>query len=53
MIAVDQTQPWNQNQTGQTAGYDPSAPVRQSQQAPPARNGLFGQNGFFKRLFGG
>ena len=64
MVAVDETLPWLQNPTGSTAAYDPSAPVQQAQQPPTAQapggqvpaaqaGGLFGQNGFFKRLFGG
>ncbi|MEJ8572628.1 penicillin-binding protein 1A [Microbaculum marinum] len=52
MVASGETQPWMQDPASQTAGYDPSAQVRPAAQAP-ARNGLFGQNGFFKRLFGG
>jgi penicillin-binding protein 1A len=58
-FAVDETLPWLRNPPGQNSpAYDPSAPV----QPPPGEQpiagnggsrGLFGQNGFFKKLFGG
>jgi penicillin-binding protein 1A len=51
MVAIDETLPWLRGQTAQGPASDPSAPVQQ----PTTRsgNGIFGQNGFFKRLFGG
>ena len=52
--AVDETLPWLRNQPGQgSPAYDPSAPVQAQQPAGNQGGGLFGQNGFFKRLFGG
>jgi len=61
-FAVDNTLPWLQNQQPQqgTAANDPSVPVYSQQpgQQPVQaqqrqQGGVFGQNGFFKRLFGG
>ncbi len=52
-VVVDNTLPWLQQQTGSTAEYDPSAPVPQTQQPVAGQRGLFGQNGFLKKLFGG
>ena len=53
-VVVDNTLPWLQQQTGATAEYDPSAPVRQVPAAGQGgQGGLFGQSGLLKRLFGG
>ncbi len=52
-FAVDETLPWLRNQQAPgSPAYDPSAPV-QAQAPQQGGGGLFGQNGFFKKLFGG
>ncbi|MCT8972081.1 transglycosylase domain-containing protein [Microbaculum marinisediminis] len=52
--AVDETLPWLQGNPGpQGPTYDPSRPVQAQAPQQGGGGGLFGQNGFFKKLFGG
>ncbi|WP_436643591.1 transglycosylase domain-containing protein [Microbaculum sp. FT89] len=53
-FAVDETLPWLQgNPAPQSPAYDPSRPVQAQAPQQNGGGGLFGQNGFFKKLFGG